>query len=223
MKKRILRTAYCLLLIFWPVWAYGWGIEPDDQPQQQEDYPRVTCVINTNAYSVHFSAYLQSSADNMLSTDMFLPFCQETPSTGEAHFTMDFLDRGLRRLPVAVRVVEESDDDPSEVVPASRMLVDVPAKLYPTGIIEVQAALNKPGRYAVLLTVDRGQPRQRPGQNSISGCARHLAAAAVHRARGRGCGCSLYGLPSISRRGISVNALKTPLPATPSRMARQQQ
>ena len=86
---------------------------------------------------------------------MFLPYCQEIPSTGKAHFTMDFLDRGVRRLPVAVRVVEESDDDPSEVAPASRMLVDVPAKIYPTGIIEVQAALNKPGRYAVLLTVDK--------------------------------------------------------------------
>ena len=68
---------------------------------------------------------------------------------------MDFLDRGVRRLPVAVRVVEESHEDPSEVAPASRMLVDVPAKIYPTGIIEVEAALNKPGRYAVLLTVDK--------------------------------------------------------------------
>ncbi|MGH8533836.1 MAG: hypothetical protein ACREV1_14200, partial [Gammaproteobacteria bacterium] len=140
MTKRILGTAYCLILIFWPVWAYGWGIEPDDQPQQQEDYPRVTCVINTNAYSVHFSAYLQSSADDLLSTesDMFLPYCQEIPSTGKAHFTMDFLDRGVRRLPVAVRVIEESGDDTSELAPASRMLVDVPAKIYPTGIIEVQ-------------------------------------------------------------------------------------
>jgi len=155
MKKSILRTAYCLLLTFCPVWAYGWGIEPDDQPQQQEDYPRVTCVIDTNVYSVHFSAYLQSSADDVLSTDMFLPYCQEIPSTGKAHFTMDFLDRGVRRLPVAVRVVEESEEDPSEVAPASRMLLDVPAKIYPTGIIEVQAPLNKPGRYAVLLTVDK--------------------------------------------------------------------
>lgn len=155
MKKRILDTAYCLLLTFCPAWAYGWGIEPDDQPQQQEDYPRVTCVINTNAYSVHFSAYLQSSADGVLSTDMFLPYCQEIPSTGKAHFTMDFLDRGVRRLPVAVRVVEEPDEDPTEVAPGSRMLLDVPAKIYPTGIIEVQAALNKPGRYAVLLTVDK--------------------------------------------------------------------
>ncbi|MFH0343480.1 MAG: hypothetical protein ACHBNF_15450 [Chromatiales bacterium] len=154
-KTSILRTTYCLLLTFCPVRTYGWGIEPDDQPQQQEDYPRITCVINTNAYSVHFSAYLQSSADNMLSTDMFLPYCQEIPSTGKAHFTMDFLDRSVRRLPVAVRVVEESGEDPSEVASASRMLVDVPAKIYPTGIIEVQAALNRPGRYAVLLTVDK--------------------------------------------------------------------
>ncbi len=155
MKTSILCTAYCLFLTFYPVLAPGWGIEPDDQPQQQEDYPRVTCVINTNAYSVHFSAYLQSSADDMLSTDMFLPYCQEIPSTGKAHFTMDFLDRGVRRLPVAVRVMKESGDDPSEVAPASRMLVDVPAKIYPTGIIEVEAALNKPGRYTVLLTVDK--------------------------------------------------------------------
>ncbi len=155
MKTSILHTAYCLLLAFCPVWAYGWGIEPDDQPQQQEDYPGITCVVSTNAYSVHFSAYLQSSADDVLSSDMFLPYCQEIPSTGKAHFTMDFLDRGVRRLPVAVRVVEESAEDPSEVAPASRRLVDVPAKIYPTGIIEVQAALNKPGRYAVLLTVDK--------------------------------------------------------------------
>ncbi|MGH8613042.1 MAG: hypothetical protein ACREYF_13735 [Gammaproteobacteria bacterium] len=159
MKKSILRRVYGLLLTLCSVWAYGWGIEPDDQPRQQEDYPRVTCVINTNAYSVHFSAYLQSSADDVLSTDMFLSYCQEIPSTGKAHFTMDFLDRRVRRLPVAVRVVEESADEPSEVAPASRMLVDVPAKIYPTGIIEVEAALNKPGHYAVLLAVDsKGNP-----------------------------------------------------------------
>ncbi len=157
MKTSILHAAYCLFLTFCPVWVYGWGIEPDDQPQQQEDYPRITCVINTNAYSVHFSAYLQASADDVQSTegDMFVPYCQEIPSTGKAHFTMDFLDRGVRRLPVAVRVVEEPDADPSEGMPASRMLLDVPAKIYPTGIIEVEAALNKPGNYAVLLTVDK--------------------------------------------------------------------
>ncbi|MGH8513846.1 MAG: hypothetical protein ACREV8_07870 [Gammaproteobacteria bacterium] len=166
MKTSILRTAYFLLLTFCPVRAYGFGIEPDDQPQQQEDYPRITCVINTKGYSVHFSAYLQSSADDLLPTegDMFLPYCQEIPATGKAHFTMDFLDRGVRRLPVAIRVVEESDDDPSEVAPAPKMLVDVPAKIYPTGIIEVQAALNKPGRYAVLLTVDK---KDRTGKGQV--------------------------------------------------------
>ncbi|MGH8534224.1 MAG: hypothetical protein ACREV1_16290, partial [Gammaproteobacteria bacterium] len=72
----------------------------------------------------------------------------------------------VRWLPVAVRVIEESGDDTSELAPASRMLVDVPAKIYPTGIIEVQAALNKPGRYAVLLTVDK-QDRTGKGQVRI--------------------------------------------------------
>jgi len=33
---------------------------------------------------------------------MFLPYCQEIPSTGKAHFTMDFLDRGVRRLGAAL-------------------------------------------------------------------------------------------------------------------------
>lgn len=150
-----LKTAYCLVLALWPVWAFG--IEPDDRPRQQEEYPRVTCIINEKGYSVHFSAYLKPSADETSSdeSDVFLPHCQEIPSTGKVHFTMDFLDRGVRGLPVAVRVVRESVDDPSDSALGPSKLADVPAKIYPTGIIEVEAALNHAGRYAVFLTVDK--------------------------------------------------------------------
>lgn len=41
--------------------GYVFGIEPDDQPQQQVDRGPITCVASNDGYDVHFTAYARVS------------------------------------------------------------------------------------------------------------------------------------------------------------------
>ena len=82
-------------------------------------------------------------------------FCQDLPATGPTHLTLDLMNREARTQPVAVRVVREGDEDPEASV-AKTPLVDVPSKIYPTGVVEADVGLDEPGEYAVLVDFDRG-------------------------------------------------------------------
>jgi len=147
-------------LLAQPGIGYGVGIEPDDQPQQQEDRGPITCVVSNDGYDVHFTAYARvSPGDGMPGeAESLAPFCQDLPATGPTHLTLDLMNREARTRPVAVRVVREGDDDPQASVPKSPLL-DVPSKIYPTGVVEAEVGLDEPGEYAVLVDFDKGAGR----------------------------------------------------------------
>ena len=42
----------------------GSGIEPDDEPQQQQDWGPITCVVSNDGYDVHFTAYARASPED---------------------------------------------------------------------------------------------------------------------------------------------------------------
>jgi hypothetical protein len=144
-------------LLAQPGIGYGVGIEPNDQPQQQEDRGPITCVVSNDGYDVHFSAYARvSPGDGMPGEGKPpVPFCQDLPATGPTHLTMDLMNREARTRPVGVRVVREGDDDPQASI-AKTPLLDVPSKIYPTGVVEADVGLDKPGEYAVLVDFDKG-------------------------------------------------------------------
>jgi len=180
----------------------GFGIEPDDQPHQQEDRGPITCVVSNDGYDVHFTAYARISPGDGTPGEGKppAPFCQDLPATGPAHLTLDLMNREARTQPIAVRVVREGDDDPKASVPKSALL-DVPSKIYPTGVVEAEVGLNEPGEYAVLVDFDkdagRGQVRiplrvaQSRGLPTIIGpligvlLAALVAAWLVYRRRGK--------------------------------------
>ena len=107
-----------LVLLAQPGIGYGVGIEPDDQPQQQDRGP-ITCVVSNDGYDVHFTAYARvSPGDGMPGeAESLAPFCQDLPATGPTHLTLDLMNREARTRPVAVRVVREGDDDPQDRSP----------------------------------------------------------------------------------------------------------
>ncbi|MGQ0592322.1 MAG: hypothetical protein ACT4QB_06630 [Gammaproteobacteria bacterium] len=144
-------------LLAQPGIGYGVGIEPDDQPQQQRDWGPTTCVVSNDGYDVHFSAYARVSPEDGMpgEAEPPAPFCQDLPATGPTHLTLDLLNPEARTRPVAVRVVREGDDDPQASVPKSPLL-DVPSKVYPTGVVEADVGLDEPGEYAVLVAFDKG-------------------------------------------------------------------
>ena len=94
----------------------GIAIEPDAQPQQQEDRGPITCVVSNDGYDVHFTAYARVSPEDGIPGEAEPPvqFCQDLPATGPTHLTLDLMNREARTQPVALRVVREGDDDSEE-------------------------------------------------------------------------------------------------------------
>jgi len=182
--------------------GFGQGVGPDDQPRQQEDRGPITCVVSNDGYDVHFTAYARvSPADGKPGEEKPpAPFCQDLPATGPTHLTLDLMNPGARTRPIAVRVVREGHEDPEASVPKTPLL-DVPSKLYPTGVFEAEVGLNEPGEYAVLVDfgkdAGRGQVRiplrvaQSAGLPTIIGpligvlLAALVAAWLVYRRRGK--------------------------------------
>lgn len=124
----------------------------DDKPQI-EDINSVGCLITNDFYAVHFSAYLKSAGGN--DRDALLrPYCQNIPGVGKAFFAADLIDRDIRKTPIGVRVVEvqktgSKPDDFTEL----RTIAEFPAKLYPRGVVEAQADIDKNGDYVLVLIV----------------------------------------------------------------------
>jgi len=150
------KAARCMGLVLGLLAQPGSAIEPDAQPQQQEDRGPITCVVSNDGYDVHFTAYAQVSPRDGTPGEAKppAPFCQDLPATGPTHLTMDLMNRQARTQPVGVRVVREGGDDPKASVP-KRPLLDVPSKIYPTGVVEAEVGLNEPGEYAVLVDFDK--------------------------------------------------------------------
>jgi hypothetical protein len=164
------KAARCLglvlgLLLARPGMGQGVAIEPDDEPQQQEDRGPITCVVSNDGYDVHFTAYARASPEDGMPGEAEPPvqFCQDLPATGPTHLTLDLMNREARTRPVALRVVREGDeegddDDPQASVP-KKPLLDVPSKIYPTGVVEADVGLDEPGEYTVLVDFDNGAGR----------------------------------------------------------------
>ncbi len=161
---RLHRAARCVGLVLGllarPEIGYGSAIEPDDEPQQQVDRGPITCVVSNDGYDVHFTAYAQvSPADGTPGeAEPPVPFCQDIPTTGQLHLTLDLMNREARTRPIALRVVREGGDDPEAPIPQKTVL-EVPSKAYPTGVVEAEVGLDEPGQYAVLMDFDKGTGR----------------------------------------------------------------
>jgi hypothetical protein len=153
-------------LLAQPGMGQGVAIEPDDEPQQQQDWGPITCVVSNDGYDVHFTAYAQVSPEDGTPGEAEPPvqFCQDLPATGPTHLTLDLMNREARTRPVALRVVREGDDDSQDddsqeaSVPKSPLL-EVPSKIYPTGVVEADVGLHEPGEYTVLVDFDNGAGR----------------------------------------------------------------
>jgi hypothetical protein len=129
------------------------------QPQIP-DLNSVGCLIANDFYAVHFSVYVKTSTGKQDISDrvaLLKPYCQELPDTGKAFFAADLIDRDIRKTPIGIRVVElelaGSDDSKPEDFKEVRTITEVAPKLYPQGVVEAQADINKNGYYALFLLI----------------------------------------------------------------------
>ena len=121
--------------------------------------PDLDCIIANDFYAVHFSVYLQPTADEAKaaaeSKKAFVPFCQQIPRAGKMFFTADLIDRDIRTTPIGIKLVEvektgkPSPDDFREI----RTLTEILPKLYPRGAVEAQADVDKTGDYVLYFLI----------------------------------------------------------------------
>ena len=118
------------LLLATPAFAHGGaGIEED------------LCVVTAGPYKLHFAGYQPETAD-------VEEFCGNLPALGESVLVFNFVDEDLRKLPVGLRVVEETGGAGAEPY----LLAHLPPEIYPAGTLSTSVTFDAPGDYMGILT-----------------------------------------------------------------------
>lgn len=134
------------------------------------------CSRERGQFIIHFSAYQHATAGaasqlaqlkELKDADLkryvdamkeeFQSFCRDIPNTGKATLTFDLISDVLRRIPVAVRVVEASERDNSETV------LYIPQQVYPSGVVRAETEFPKAGKYRAVVEVEEHTGGSRAG------------------------------------------------------------
>ena len=129
----------------------------------QFDYTEtVGCLVTNDFYAVYFSAYIkpEGNLEDIKGKDrnkLLRSYCKEIPRSGSLYFTADLADEDAREMPIAVRLVKQEligeDDKKAENFRDISTIFEIPAKLYPQGMVETRIDLNSEGRYALYLMI----------------------------------------------------------------------
>jgi hypothetical protein len=101
------------------------------------------CVQKMGGWSVHFTVY----------EPQFNPgdeYCVDVPKAGPVIVVFDLVDQELRKTAFELEIVSTTGG-------ARETVHHVAPKVYSTGVINAEATIASPGRYAVILT-PQGQP-----------------------------------------------------------------
>ncbi len=115
-----------------------------------------TCVIRSDHFSVHLSAYQNLNESSLAS------HCQQLPQTGHTHLVLDLHSANgkIRHVPLQVRVIAESraeagfKDD--VLADPERTLTRLQPQTYKTGVVELDTDFDQPGKYALLVEGPQG-------------------------------------------------------------------
>lgn len=103
------------------------------------------CMLMAGMHEMQLAVYQSGARDDS---------CQDIPSTGAALISISALSKELREMTTEVRVVKDTGVEP---VPGENLdpitLAYLPPKNYPNGVITFPVTFDKPGKYAVLVTV----------------------------------------------------------------------
>lgn len=132
-----------------------WGFHSHAIAQQSQSYDpmkSLECMITTDFYIVHLTAYQEPKAGSK-KRHTFKPFCQELPEAGSSFLAIDFLDRDLRQLPVGMEVFELKDNpEGGEMIDGASIAIS-PAQIYKNGVAQIQANFPEPGHYVLVASV----------------------------------------------------------------------
>lgn len=137
-------------LIFWL--PSGWA---QQMPETSDPKKDLKCLVMTDFYIAHFTAFQEpiNKEDRANIMKAFTPYCQDLPHLTKTYMTVDLLDRDVRKIPVSMRVIEEERDPKTKETREIRVISEVSPKVNPNGVAEIQAVFDKPGHYAVLVSI----------------------------------------------------------------------
>jgi len=105
------------------------------------------CMLMAGMHEMRVSAYQQSS-------DASEDYCEGIPSPGPVSITLNALSKELRDMTMEIRIVRDTGGN---LAPNANLdpitLAYLAPKNYPTGVVTFPANLDKPGQYAILVTV----------------------------------------------------------------------
>jgi hypothetical protein len=95
--------------------------------------------------------------------------CPDLPYPGPTVDTLTAASKELRDLTAEVRIVRGAEADPAAAAHLdSDTLAYLPPKNYPTGVVTLPANFDKPGKYAVLVTVSDGKDMTMSGKLTVT-------------------------------------------------------
>jgi hypothetical protein len=114
------------------------------------------CMLMAGMHEMQVSVYQAGALDDS---------CPEISSTGAAVITLTAVSKELRDISAEVRIVSDADADATAGVRLDPVtLAHLPPKIYPSGVITIPANLDKPGKYAILVTVSDGKDMTMSGK-----------------------------------------------------------
>lgn len=118
------------------------------------------CMMMAGMLEMQVSVYQSGAMDDS---------CKDVPSPGLALITLSSASKELRDMTTEVRIVRDTGTETVASVNLDPVtLAYLPRKNYPTGVITLTANFDKPGKYAVLVTVRDAKDMAMPGQLGLT-------------------------------------------------------
>jgi hypothetical protein len=118
------------------------------------------CMLMAGMHEMQVSVYQSGATDDS---------CKDIPSPGLALITLSSASKELRDMTTEVRIVRDTG---TETVASGNLdpstLAHLTPKNYPTGVITLTANFDKPGKYAVLVTVRDAKDMAMPGRLGLT-------------------------------------------------------
>ena len=119
------------------------------------------CMLMAGMHEMQVSVYQSGATEDS---------CKDIPSPGPALITISSASKELRDMTVEVRIVKDTEVDATaasgNLDPVT--LAYLPPKAYPRGVITLPANFDKPGKYAVLVTVRDAKDMAMSGQLGLT-------------------------------------------------------
>jgi hypothetical protein len=118
------------------------------------------CMLMAGMHEMQVSVYQSGATDDS---------CKDIPSPGPALITLSLASKELRDMTTEVRIVRDTG---TETVASGNLdpstLAHLTPKNYPTGVITLTANFDRPGKYAVLVTVRDAKDMAMPGRLGLT-------------------------------------------------------